>query len=181
MNSVVQNLPVRLGAWTLSTVRIVVSFLFASHGAAKIFGVLGGVDRHGGPAPIGSWPTWWAGAIELVAGVMVLLGLLTRSAALLCSGAMAFAYFTVHQPRGLLALHNGGEPAALFCWIFLLIAALGPGPFALDAVLRRGHWERKPSGKPAASPAASGPLYLANNHGGPLGTAPCSRSLRSVG
>jgi putative oxidoreductase len=50
---------------------------------------------------------------------------------------MAFAYFAVHQPRGLLPLQNDGEPAALYCWIFLLIAILGPGPFALDTLLRR--------------------------------------------
>jgi putative oxidoreductase len=57
--------------------------------------------------------------------------------ALLCSGAMAFAYCTVDQPQALLPLQNGGEPAALFCWIFLLIAVLGPGPLALDAMLGR--------------------------------------------
>jgi putative oxidoreductase len=71
------------------------------------------------------------------AGGLVLLGLLTRVAALLCSGAMAFAYFTVHQPQALLPLLNGGELAALFYLIFLLIAVLGPGPFALDAMLQR--------------------------------------------
>jgi putative oxidoreductase len=124
----------------LSAVRIVVSFLFACHGAPILFGAFGGVDGHGVTAPIGSWPIWWAGAIELICGGLVFLGLLTRPAALLCSGAMAFAYFTVHQPQGILPLQNHGEPAVLYCWIFLLIAVLGPGPYALDTMFRRGQF-----------------------------------------
>jgi putative oxidoreductase len=134
---VVQNSMERLSGPALSVVRIVVSFLLICHGAAKLFGAFGGVDDHGAAAPVGSWPLWWAGVIEVGGGGLVLLGLLTRVAALLCSGAMAFAYFTVHQPQALLPLQNGGEPAALFCWIFLLIAVLGPGPLALDAMLGR--------------------------------------------
>jgi putative oxidoreductase len=74
----------------LSAVRIIVSFLFVCHGAQKLFGAFGGVDGQGATAPIGSWPTWWAGLIELVGGGLVLLGLFTMPAALLCSGAMAF-------------------------------------------------------------------------------------------
>jgi putative oxidoreductase len=122
----------------LPAVRIVVSFLFTCHGALTLFGVFGGVDGHGATAPIGSWPIWWAGAIELICGGLVFLGLLTRPAALLCSGAMAFAYFTVHQPQGLLPIQNHGEPAVLYCWIFLLIAISDSGPYTLDAMLRRG-------------------------------------------
>ncbi len=56
---------------------------------------------------------------------------------------MAFAYFTVHQPQALLPLQNSGELAALFCWVFLLIAVLGPGPFALDRMLQRVRWEQQ--------------------------------------
>jgi putative oxidoreductase len=110
----------------------VVSFLFACHGAKILFGVIGGVDGHGATAPIGSWPIWWAGVIELLGGALVLLGLFTRPAALLCSGAMAFAYFTVHLPQALLPLQNHGELAVLYCGLFLLIATLGPGRFAFD-------------------------------------------------
>ncbi|MDQ3763875.1 MAG: DoxX family protein [Actinomycetota bacterium] len=127
----------RLSGAALSSVRIVVAFLFICHGATKLFGAFGGIDDNGAAAPFGSWPIWWAGVIEMGGGGLVLLGLFTRVAALLCSGAMAFAYFTVHQPQALLPLQNGGELAALLCWIFLLIAVLGPGPFALDAMLRR--------------------------------------------
>lgn len=124
-------------AAVLAATRIVVSFLFVCHGAVKLFGALGGVDGQGGAVAFLAWPGWWAGVIELVAGVLVGLGLFTRVAALLCSGAMAYAYFVVHQPDALLPLSNNGEPAALFCWIFLLIAVLGPGAFALDNLLRR--------------------------------------------
>ncbi len=131
-----QPLP-HLRATLLSMVRIVVSFLFACHGAKILFGVIEGIDGHGATAPVGSWPIWWAGAIELLCGTLVLLGLFTKPAALLCSGAMAFAYFTVHQPQALLPLQNHGELAVLYCWMFLLIATLGPGPFALDTIRRR--------------------------------------------
>lgn len=82
-------------------------------------------------------PTKVHTAARLPAAVLVGIGLFTRVAALLCSGAMAYAYFVVHQPIALLPIPNGGEPAALFSWIFLLIAVLGPGALALDNLRRR--------------------------------------------
>ncbi|MDG9705201.1 DoxX family protein [Streptomyces sp. DH37] len=119
--------------------RAVVGFLFACHGAATLFGVLGG--PHGGRVPeFGQWPGWWAAVIQIAGGGLVALGLGTRIAAVVCSGSMAYAYFVVHQPEGLLPIENHGESAALFCWAFLLIAALGPGRWALDA-LRTGSRE----------------------------------------
>jgi putative oxidoreductase len=117
--------------------RIVVGFLFACHGAASLFGVLGGSFGKGGTVAFGVWPGWWAAVIELVAGGLVLVGLATRPAAVLCSGAMAYAYFFVHLPHGLFPLVNGGEDAALFCWSFLAIAALGPGAWAVDNLFAR--------------------------------------------
>lgn len=129
-----------------SAVRIVVGVLFVCHGAASLFGVLGGAGSHGGTVPFGVWPGWWAALIEFAGGLLVLVGLWTRVAALLCSGAMAFAYFTVHQPHALLPIQNGGEPAVLFCWIFLLIAVLGSGPIAVDTLLR---------GRKGAAPAVA--------------------------
>ncbi|HEX6468832.1 MAG TPA: DoxX family protein [Streptosporangiaceae bacterium] len=118
----------------LSLFRIVVGLLFACHGAATLFNVLGG--PHGGPVPhFAAWPGWWAAMIELCAGTLVMLGLGTRVAAFLCSGSMAYAYFTVHQPKALFPIVNGGEPAAMFCWSFLLIAVLGGGPLALEALI----------------------------------------------
>ncbi|WP_116044369.1 DoxX family protein [Amycolatopsis palatopharyngis] len=119
----------------IAAVRVVVAFLFICHGAQGL-GAFGGIDGQGAGVAFGSWPGWWATAIELVAGGLVLLGLFSRPAALLCSGAMAYAYFVVHQPMGLLPLQNLGEQAALFSWIFLLIAVLGPGSFALDSLRR---------------------------------------------
>ncbi|MFI6848303.1 DoxX family protein [Kitasatospora sp. NBC_00085] len=115
----------------LTAFRAVVGLLFACHGAASLFGVFGGA-KGGGTIPAGQWPGWWAALIQLVGGVLVLAGLGTRIAALLCSGSMAYAYFTVHQEHALLPLQNGGEPSVMFCWAFLAIAALGSGPFALD-------------------------------------------------
>lgn len=111
----------------LAVFRIVVGFLFATHGAAALFGVLGD-DQ----VKAFVWPSWWASAIQFVGGVFVLLGLGTRYAALLCSGSMAYAYFTVHQTGALLPVQNGGEKAALFAFAFLLIGFLGSGAWALE-------------------------------------------------
>lgn len=141
----------RLSGTVLSLFRVVVGLLFACHGLASLFGVLGGNRGSGHPVPVGTWPGWWAALIQLTAGVLVLIGLGTRVAALLASGSMAYAYFTVHQPGGLLPLTNGGEAAAMFCWTFLTIAALGPGPWALDALLAR----RRPRPAPALAPEAA--------------------------
>jgi putative oxidoreductase len=124
----------RARPYVLSLYRIVVAFLFACHGAASLFGVLGGAPGRGTRVPVGVWPYWWAALIELIGGSLVLVGLCSRGAALACSGAMAYAYFVVHQPRTLFPLQNGGEPALLFCWAFLLLAVFGPGAWALDRV-----------------------------------------------
>jgi putative oxidoreductase len=76
--------------------------------------------------------------MQLVGGVAVALGLSTRVVALLCSASMAYAYFTVHQPDGLLPIQNSGEAAAIFCFGFLLIAFLGSGRWALTSPLHCG-------------------------------------------
>lgn len=81
----------------LGLFRMVTGLLFACPGAATLFGVLGG--GHGAPPAVGAWPGWWAAVIELVGGLLVLAGAATRVAATVCSGAMAHAYFTVHQPH----------------------------------------------------------------------------------
>lgn len=120
-----------------SVFRLVTGFLFACHGAASLFGVLGGAHG-GGTVPTLQWPGWWAAVIELAGGVLVALGLFTRTAAVICSGSMAYAYFSVHQSNALFPIDNGGEPAVLFCWAFLLIACLGPGDYALETLLKTG-------------------------------------------
>ncbi|THA33141.1 DoxX family protein [Streptomyces sp. A1277] len=121
----------RAQPYVLALFRIVVGLLFACHGAASVFGVLGGA-RGGGSIPAGTWPGWYAAVIQLIGGVLVALGLGTRVAALISSGSMAYAYFSVHQSGGLFPLQNGGEPSAVYCWVFLLLVFTGPGAFALD-------------------------------------------------
>ncbi|GAA1256041.1 DoxX family protein [Kitasatospora nipponensis] len=119
----------------LGLLRIVTALLFCCHGASALFGVL--VTGHGGKTvPVGQWPGWWAAVIQLVGGAFVLLGLGTRIAALLCSGSMAYAYFTVHQQHALWPIQNGGELSVLFCWVFLAIAVAGPGSLALGSLFR---------------------------------------------
>ncbi|MFG1775047.1 DoxX family protein [Micromonospora sp. NPDC049051] len=126
----------RIGGPALSLFRAVVGLLFLCHGLASLLGVLGGNRGTGEAVPFGEWPGWWAALIQAVCGGLVLVGLLTRAAALLASGSMAYAYFVVHQPDALLPLRNGGELAVLFCWSFLLIAVFGPGRWAVDTLLR---------------------------------------------
>ncbi|MBE1501445.1 putative oxidoreductase [Amycolatopsis lexingtonensis] len=116
--------------------RIVISFLFGFHGLQG-FGFFGGIDGQGGGVPFGSFPGWWGSVFELVGALLLLVGLASRPAAILLSGVMAYAYFTVHAPMGLLPLQNTGEPAAVYAWIFLLFAAIGPGRFALDTLVKR--------------------------------------------
>ncbi|MFV2022323.1 DoxX family protein [Micromonospora sp. LOL_023] len=130
-------LSIRLPEVTMTAFRVVLGLLFALHGAATLFGVFGGHRGSGEAATIGAWPSWWAALIQFVGGLLVLTGLGTRAAAVICSGSMAYAYFVVHQPSALLPLNNGGELAALFCWSFLLVAAVGPGRYSLDALLHR--------------------------------------------
>ncbi|NUP45496.1 MAG: DoxX family protein [Streptomyces sp.] len=124
--------------YALGLFRIVVGLLFACHGAASLFGVLGGVaGTNGGTVQTGAWPFWYAAVIQLVGGVLVLLGLATRVAAFIASGAMAYAYFKVHQPNALWPIENGGEAAAMFSWALLLLVFTGSGAFGLDRLLAK--------------------------------------------
>jgi putative oxidoreductase len=134
-----------------SLFRVVIGFFFACHGAASLFGVLGGAHG-GGTVPVGQWPGWYAAVIQLVGGTLVALGLGTRIAALIASGSMAYAYFVVHQGLGLFPMQNGGETAALFCWAFVLIAALGAGPYSIDALIARARGRSDAPVSPATAP-----------------------------
>jgi putative oxidoreductase len=107
--------------------RILVALLFAMHGAAKLFGW-----PQGQPVPLGTWPAWWAGVLEVVLGSLIALGLFTRAAAFVASGMMAVAYFWMHFPDGFWPLVNGGETAVLYCFIFLLFVATGPGALTVQ-------------------------------------------------
>ncbi|MFJ3804366.1 DoxX family protein [Streptomyces sp. NPDC090088] len=140
--------------YALGLFRIVVGLLFACHGAASLFGVLGGaMGTKGGTIPTGTWPFWYAAVIELVAGTLVLLGLGTRGAAFMASGSMAFAYFKVHQPGALWPIQNGGELPVLFCWSFLVLVFAGSGAFSLDRLLvsRSAATNEKRTSKPVTA------------------------------
>ena len=135
----------RIGGPALSLFRAVVGLLFLCHGLASLFGILGGSRGAGEAVPLGEWPGWWAALIQAICGALVLVGFLTRPAAVLASGSMAYAYFVIHQPDALLPLRNGGELAVLFCWSFLLIAVFGPGAWAVDNLLGERRWVERRS------------------------------------
>ena len=118
----------------LSLVRIVAAFGLMTQGTQKLFGVPA-IDPRVGVELMSRAGT--AGIIETVGGTLLLVGLFTRPVAFLCSGLMAAAYFIAHAPRNFWPILNGGELAAVYCFLFLYLAATGPGPLSLDA-LRRG-------------------------------------------
>lgn len=108
-----------------AALRIVFGFLFACHGATKVFGVFGG---HRPNDVLG----WTGAGIELIGGVLILIGLLTHLAAFVASGEMAVAYFMVHQPQGMLPIKNKGELAVIYCFVALFIACKGAGKWGVD-------------------------------------------------
>ncbi|MFJ3024887.1 DoxX family protein [Streptomyces tendae] len=140
--------------YVLGLFRMVVGLLFACHGAASLFGVLGGAAG-GGTIDAGTWPGWYAAVIQLIGGGLVLLGLGTRAAAVISSGSMAYAYFKVHQPGALWPMENGGEASAMFCWAFLLLAFTGSGAFGLDRLLARRTSEPEQSTPERETPVAA--------------------------
>ena len=111
------------------TVRIVAGVLFFQHGAQKIFGVLGREESVELFSLVGV-----AGVIELVTGALIALGLFTPFAAFIASGQMAAAFFIAHAPRGLWPIENQGEPAVLFCFLFLYLASRDSGDWSLDRI-----------------------------------------------
>lgn len=119
----------------LSVLRIITAFLFLQHGTAKLFGFphVAFFDELSLFSLIG-----FAGMLEVVGGLLLVLGLFTRPVAFILSGEMAFAYFIGHAPKGLFPLLNNGEPAILFCFIFLYLVAAGGGAWSLDRRLCRG-------------------------------------------
>ena len=123
-------IPARWAPYLLSVLRIVAAFLFVAHGTQKFFGFPSAEVRGGVPlvSLLGL-----ASMIEMVGGTLMFLGLFTRPVAFLLAGEMAAAYFMGHAPRGLWPLVNRGEPAVLFCFIWLYLAAAGAGPWSLDA------------------------------------------------
>jgi putative oxidoreductase len=131
------DLPRQTAAATHSAARAAIGVLFAFRGVAGLFGLFGGVAGTHDGFPLGSWPGWWVAVLQLVGGILVAIGLYTRVTAALSSIAMAYIYFMVHVPHGVLPIQNGGELAMMFTWTFALIAAIGAGPYAVDALIRQ--------------------------------------------
>ena len=124
--------PAFLAPWTprmLGILRIVIGFLFLQHGSAKLLGIphvamFDGLQLF---SLIGV-----AGILELVGGILILIGLCTRFTAFILSGEMAFAYFLAHAGAGSLPMLNGGELAVVYCFVFLYLAFAGAGAFSID-------------------------------------------------
>jgi len=115
----------------LSLLRIVSGLIFLEHGTQKFLSFPPGEFAGGGLAL--AHPGHYAGIIELVCGLLIAIGLFTRPAAFLASGTMAVAYWTAHAPQNFFPVNNGGDPAILYCFVFLYLAAAGPGPWSLDS------------------------------------------------
>lgn len=119
--------------------RIVVGFLFFWHGAQKLFGIPSPV-----PGDVPVFITYGAGSIELIGGILIMIGLFAHWAAFIASGEMAVAYWMVHATKALLPIENKGELAVLYCFIFLFISSQGSGIWSIDA-LRANSGRRKHS------------------------------------
>ena len=123
----------RLAPHILSLLRIASALLLMQHGTTKILGLpatqMTGVSLVSLPGI--------AGLFELIGGVLLLIGLFTRPVAFLLSGMTAVAYFMVHAGRDFYPINNGGELAALYCFVFFYFVFAGPGPWSVDAVRNR--------------------------------------------
>ena len=123
----------RFAPEALSLLRIVAALIFLLHGSSKLIGF---PPSPMPLPPVGSF-MWIGGLLELIGGLLLLIGLFSRPVAFLLSGEMAVAYWMFHAPKSTFPSVNGGDAAILFCFVFLLIAAAGPGPWSLDAASRR--------------------------------------------
>ena len=113
---------------TYALLRIVSGFLFLWHGTQKLFGF-----PAGGPAEIPTFVLYVAGPIELIGGLMLIAGFMTRQVAFLCSGLMAAAYWMAHGLKAPLPLQNHGELSVLYCFLFLFLSANGSGIWSVDS------------------------------------------------
>ncbi len=125
----------RFSPQLLSALRIMSALLFMAHGTAKLLG-FPPTEMFAQPPETGSL-IWIAGALELVGGALLAIGLFTRPVAFVLSGQMAFAYFIGHASQAFWPVQNGGDAAILFCFIFLYIAAAGGGPLSVDNAIRK--------------------------------------------
>ncbi len=127
----------RLNIWAprvLSVLRIVAALAFMQHGLMKLFGFPSPME--GAPDPLPPM-LLAAGCLEVVGGGLLLVGLLSRPVAFILSGMMAVAYFMAHATKGFHPILNGGELAVIYCFLFFYFVFSGPGPWSLDALLRK--------------------------------------------
>ena len=137
------NEPLRVDSrWiakALAALRIVTALLFLEHGTGKLLGFP--MTSMAFPRP---WTLFWmAGLLELFGSLLLLIGLFTRPVAFLLAGEMAIAYWMIHAPQSPFPMVNSGEAAILFCFIFLLFLATGPGAWSVDEELLRRRDERE--------------------------------------
>ena len=125
-----------LEPWARSLLRIVAGFTFSLHGMQKLLGFFGGMGGKGGTVQFGSLP-WFAGGLEMIGGLLLILGLFTSPVAFILCGEMAVAYFMAHFPHGFFPLVNHGELAVLYCFVFLYLFTAGAGPLSLDSLVRK--------------------------------------------
>lgn len=116
----------------LSLLRVMSGLLLLQHGTTKLLNFPIGPQNN---AIIQS-TSGAAGVIELVAGILLVIGLFTRPAAFIASGMTAVAYFLAHAGRNFFPILNGGELAVLYCFVFLYLSAAGGGPFSVDRMIR---------------------------------------------
>lgn len=121
----------------LSVLRIVSGLIFFAHGTQKLLGF-----PASDTSPEFLSLSFIAGALELVGGPLLILGLFTRPVAFVLSGQMAFAYWLAHAPRGAFPALNGGDAPILYCFVFLYLVFAGPGPWSLDALRQSGSASR---------------------------------------
>jgi putative oxidoreductase len=125
----------------LSVLRIMAGLLFLEHGTSKLLGFPPMAPPPPGAPPMPPFELFslmgFAGVLELVGGILLVIGLFTRITAFILSGEMAVAYFMAHAPKGFFPVNNHGEIAVLYCFVFLYFAVAGGGSWALDQLRRR--------------------------------------------
>ena len=126
----------------LSILRIVTAVMFLTHGSSKILSFP--LSPASGPEPGSLY--WVAGMMELIGGLLLIAGFLTRPVAFILSGQMAVAYWMVHAPVGTFPALNGGEAAVLYCFVFLYFVFAGAGPWSVDAWFSEKFGATEPAG-----------------------------------
>jgi putative oxidoreductase len=119
----------------LSILRIVAAVLFFEHGLQKMLDIPARPD--GASPPVMFSMIWYSGVLEFFGGALLTLGLFTRPVAFLLSGQMAVGYWTMHALKSFFPLLNQGDAAILYCFVFLYLVFAGPGPWSVDAAMKK--------------------------------------------